>query len=187
MTRPLQIWGKGNIGFITVATLCFSIVMAMAVSNVYKQSHQKSQNNLSAISPQTDEALARQISTTTLSYLEAPASPRFYMIDPTVRVLATTVKAPTFIPLSSINQPLTEVLQLIANCESQNNPLAKNPSSSAKGLLQILDGTWQSFQCEGNVFDPNDNFQCGLKIAQQSGLHHWNASRACWNKLLTVK
>ena len=76
------------------------------------------------------------------------------------------------------------ILKLVAQCESGNNPKATNDTSSAKGLLQILDGTWQSFNCTGNVFDPEDNMQCGLRIATISGLHHWDPSRACWSKLL---
>jgi hypothetical protein len=86
-------------------------------------------------------------------------------------------------PESMTALSLTEILQKIATCESDNNPRARNPYSSAKGLLQILDGTWYTFQCKGNVFNAYDNFQCGLKIAQLSGLHHWNASRSCWNPI----
>jgi hypothetical protein len=78
------------------------------------------------------------------------------------------------------------ILQYIAKCESGNNPLAKNKLSSAKGLLQILDGTWDSFSCEGNVLNADDNMRCGMKIATRSGLHHWDPSRACWNKYLTT-
>jgi hypothetical protein len=77
------------------------------------------------------------------------------------------------------------VLGKIARCESGNDPLAKNKSSSAKGLLQILDGTWESFQCTGDVLDPEDNMRCGVKIAMLSGLHHWDESRKCWGKLIS--
>lgn len=72
------------------------------------------------------------------------------------------------------------ILQIIAKCESDDNPLAKNPGSSAKGLLQILDSTWNNFGCTGSVYDPDDNMSCGIKIAMTSGLHHWNPSRSCW-------
>ena len=74
------------------------------------------------------------------------------------------------------------ILAAIAQCESENNPKAKNPNSSAKGLLQIIDGTWTSFACQGNVYDPEDNMRCGLRIATMSGLHHWNESKQCWIK-----
>lgn len=74
------------------------------------------------------------------------------------------------------------ILAKIARCESGNDPLAKNKKSSAKGLLQIIDGTWESFKCEGSVLNPDDNMRCGVKIATQSGLHHWNESRSCWIK-----
>lgn len=74
------------------------------------------------------------------------------------------------------------VLPLIAQCESGNDPLAKNKTSTAKGLLQILDPTWRSFSCVGNVYDADDNFRCGVKIATRSGLNHWDSSKSCWAK-----
>ncbi|MCC2630221.1 MAG: Transglycosylase domain [Candidatus Paceibacter sp.] len=76
------------------------------------------------------------------------------------------------------------ILKLVAQCESSNNPFATNKTSSAKGLLQIIDGTWKHFRCDGDVFNAEDNMRCGMKIATQSGLHHWDESRHCWNKLL---
>ncbi|MBA3551170.1 transglycosylase family protein [Patescibacteria group bacterium] len=72
------------------------------------------------------------------------------------------------------------ILAKIARCESGGDPLAKNKTSSAKGLLQIIDGTWEHFSCEGSVLDADDNMQCGVKIAMTSGLHHWDESRSCW-------
>lgn len=74
------------------------------------------------------------------------------------------------------------ILPTIAVCESGNDPEARNKTSSAKGLLQIIDGTWAAFRCQGNVLNADDNFACGMKIATQSGLHHWNESKYCWSK-----
>lgn len=76
------------------------------------------------------------------------------------------------------------ILEKIANCESESIATAKNPNSSAKGLLQILDSTWDAFSCKGDPYNPDDNMQCGIKIATQSGFHHWNPSRACWAPLI---
>jgi hypothetical protein len=101
------------------------------------------------------------------------------------RVASLTQKAVPIAPIRygkiSEAQALM-ILPKIAECESGNDPLARNPTSSAKGLLQIVDGTWNSFACTGNVLDRDDNFRCGMKIATESGLHHWNPSRACWIK-----
>ncbi len=156
------------------------VAVAFLGLNVYYSQSKRPQASVSDLAQSTT-------SPQYFSYLEAPASSEFYSKEPEIKVLATTIRAPKYLPISAVAEPLTEILSIISKCESGNNPLAKNPSSSAKGLLQILDGTWQSFQCEGNVLNGNDNFQCGLKIAQESGLHHWNASRSCWNKLLTSK
>jgi hypothetical protein len=145
-------------------------------SAVFKQASNRTQQ-LAIAEASTDSE------NTYKTYLEAPVSPKYYAPKPKLVVKATSVTyAPRILPISTFTQPLIEILRYIAKCESGNNPLARNPTSSAKGLLQIIDGTWKSFQCEGYVLNADDNFNCGIKIASQSGLHHWDASRACWGK-----
>lgn len=111
----------------------------------------------------------------------------FELAEPSPKSSAFTVlEATSTIPADpeqEIKRTL-KILSLIAECESNNIPTAANPSSSAKGLLQIIDGTWSSFGCAGNVYNSKDNMSCGLKIATQSGLHHWNESKSCWIKLV---
>jgi hypothetical protein len=102
------------------------------------------------------------------------------------KIVSATAIILEAIPAFSINQPVSNILAEIAYCESRLNPKAKNPNSSAKGLLQIIDSTWREFGCTGNVYDPDDNFSCGLKIATESGFHHWNASKSCWQGEVTL-
>jgi excinuclease UvrABC nuclease subunit len=52
----------------------------------------------------------------------------------------------------------------IAKKESTMNPLAKNPKSTAKGLFQILDGTWKHYECTGDVLNFEDNTKCAYRI-----------------------
>lgn len=47
----------------------------------------------------------------------------------------------------------------IARCESNYNPLAENPYSSATGVYQFLDRTWD-YVCEGDVYNMDDNIRC---------------------------
>lgn len=72
----------------------------------------------------------------------------------------------------------------IARAESWDgtklDPNADNPTSTADGLFQIIDGTWALFGCTGSKYDPDDNARCAMKIASTSGLHHWNASAHNW-------
>lgn len=65
----------------------------------------------------------------------------------------------------------------IADAESDFIADADNPKSTAGGLFQILDGTWEWFECEGEKTNPIDNTLCAIKIATTSGIHHWNASK----------
>ena len=55
------------------------------------------------------------------------------------------------------------------------NPLAKNPNSTAKGLFQIIDGTWKYGGCEGDPYDPENNIVCGLNLLKKDGIGHWLA------------
>lgn len=72
----------------------------------------------------------------------------------------------------------------IVACESQYIPDAKNKTSSAKGLLQILDGTWKHFKCEGDVLNAEDNLACGVKILNGQGLSAWSESfKNCWKNI----
>lgn len=74
----------------------------------------------------------------------------------------------------------------IAWCESRLETKAKNSTSSAKGLFQILDGTWEHFKCEGDPFNAKDNIKCGKKILDGQGLSAWKSSFSCWKYLSTV-
>lgn len=72
-----------------------------------------------------------------------------------------------------------EVMVSIARAESNFRPHAKNNHSTATGVFQILIGTWNWFDCEGERTDAEDNIKCAMAIADD-GLHHWNASAHNW-------
>lgn len=54
----------------------------------------------------------------------------------------------------------------IAMCESSLDPYARNPNSTASGLYQFVEKTWDNY-CEGNVFDEHANIQCFLQLYEQ--------------------
>jgi len=45
----------------------------------------------------------------------------------------------------------------IAECESNFNSRAQNPNSSAKGVYQFLDSTWDNINAGGHQFDAEEN------------------------------
>ena len=57
--------------------------------------------------------------------------------------------------------------------ESNYNPKAQNPKSSAKGLFQWLDGSWETY-CSGDVFNPKDNADCAIRVISTGGIEHWS-------------
>lgn len=68
----------------------------------------------------------------------------------------------------------------IAWYESRFDATAKSKRSSAKGVFQIIDGTWKDRGCNGDPLDPNDNIKCARKILTKYGLSAWNDSRHKW-------
>lgn len=83
-----------------------------------------------------------------------------------------------YFPLDQVDTMLR-----IIGCESGGNPNAKNPTSTASGLTQMLagwyDGRWWPHRFD--PFDPDENlYHASLLAAANPGFTDWNASRACW-------
>lgn len=76
--------------------------------------------------------------------------------------------------------PNDPVMRAIARSESRFNPKARNPTSSAKGLYQIVNGTWKDHNCTGNVLNAEDNIKCAVKLHDKNGTRDWDASKANW-------
>jgi len=72
----------------------------------------------------------------------------------------------------------------IAKKESTYNEKAKNKSSTARGVFQILAGTWYSNNCIGDPLKFEDNIMCGYKILDNQGYPAWevcnNGSAKCY-------
>ncbi len=97
------------------------------------------------------------------------------MLEPTVSL---------FSPPAALLDP---VLERIALCESGNDPLAKNPDSTASGHFQFIRGSWEWYgrqawgSLEGrDMFDWHDNTELAYWVAQRYGYAPSGASRTCW-------
>lgn len=77
--------------------------------------------------------------------------------------------------------PNDPVMLRIIEAESNFNPKAQNPHSTAAGLGQILVGTWKAYGCTGDRYDVHDNLRCTKIIYEKSGTQPWNASKAKWS------
>lgn len=66
------------------------------------------------------------------------------------------------------------VLCLMAH-ESGGNPNAKNPKSSARGLMQILGSLWAPHYgiSPAELYDPNTNLAIARDIRDNQGWHAW--------------
>ena len=63
----------------------------------------------------------------------------------------------------------------VAWCESRYKPKAQNPTSSAGGLFQFLDSTWQRFG-KGAKYDANQNAKAAAALVQ----HYVNEGHWRW-------
>jgi len=75
----------------------------------------------------------------------------------------------------------------IATCESELNPKARNPNSTAKGLFQFLDGSWRFYgllkwgTLKGkSVLNYEDNAELGVWVIANYGTSPWKSSKSCW-------
>lgn len=71
----------------------------------------------------------------------------------------------------------------VAFCESGLNPKAKNSTSSARGLFQVMQ-SWHKIN-EKWLFNPDINIQVAHGLFKESGNSfspHWDASKHCWSE-----
>lgn len=67
------------------------------------------------------------------------------------------------------NVPLSELIQ-VGTCESHLHPTSKNSSSTASGLFQFLDSTWNRAGIPGfSVFDAYANALAAARLVQTDG------------------
>ncbi len=122
----------------------------------------------------------------------AQDEPELELIRPQIEVQAqepapTPVKSRKELVIQEINNVFGEqgeLAQRVAFCESSLIPSKESKVSSAKGLFQVLSGTWKAFKCAGEPLDYKDNIKCAKKIYDYydsfgtSG--GWLASKGCW-------
>jgi len=81
--------------------------------------------------------------------------------------------------------PLPRDLFYIVPCENIDWDIAaKNPNSTAYGLCQLLDGTWEYIQekwdMELDRDDPNDQLYACQRLLNEEGIYpHWEAIKEC--------
>lgn len=100
----------------------------------------------------------------------------------------TALKAPERIPINP-------VLENIGKCESNNNPKAKNPNSSASGRFQFIKSSWEYYgkQLWGDelknkdVFEWDDNTELAEYVYSKNGTKDWESSKLCWSKITNGK
>lgn len=83
--------------------------------------------------------------------------------------------------------PSADLPEVLARsyCESRWQMTAKNPNSTAKGVFQFIDGTWNHY-CKGNVWSPIDQTKCYVKLHKKYP-NWWRSSDRCVRNFLQKK
>ncbi len=96
------------------------------------------------------------------------------------------VKAPNvpYIPMTYIlGVAVSEEVYEIVRCESGFDPNAKNPKSTAYGLCQFLDSTWEYVQkkwdMDLNRHSPKNQLYACERLLKEEGLKHWEPVLNC--------
>ena len=91
----------------------------------------------------------------TLSYVDCPGERHWQVSEEEFERYGETIMAIVDAANNAGVDP-QEAIQ-IARCESQFDPQAKNPRSTAQGLYQFLAGTWDYIDASGPRTDLNEN------------------------------
>lgn len=72
-----------------------------------------------------------------------------------------------------ITEKQAKIMLAIGKAESGLRERAANSRSSARGVFQIIAGTWYDYDCVGDKYDWKDNTKCAIKIMHRSGFTPW--------------
>ena len=85
----------------------------------------------------------------------------------------------------AISVDVNSLVDRIIECESGGDHTAQNPVSTAYGLCQFLDGTWNYVQRKWGIkldrYSYNDQMYACKRLLDEEGERHWEASKHCWN------
>ena len=73
----------------------------------------------------------------------------------------------------NLTEKESRIMLAIAKAESGLKETAKNRKSTARGVFQIIAGTWYGYDCIGDKYNWKDNTKCAIKIMQRSGYSQW--------------
>ena len=128
-------------------------------------------------------ALASTISAPTTNEIKGKVTdttkPSFYQILTTSGYGIKGYLAQRVVKYGNPNDYFT--LYDLIQCESSWDVDADNPHSTASGLAQFLDSTWEGY-CEGDKDNPYDQIKCLVKAWNNKYYHWWSESKTCWKK-----
>ena len=83
-------------------------------------------------------------------------------------------------------EPRATLIERIIWCESKNCSTAKNPKSTAYGICQFIDGTWDYVQDKWDMkldrHNYYDQYYACERLLREEGTRHWEESKFCWSK-----
>jgi len=94
--------------------------------------------------------------------------------------------APAYLIEGRVYGNLIKLVDRIIWCESRNDPTAQNPNSTAYGLCQFIDGTWDYVQDKWDMdldrYSIYDQRYTCERLLKEEGTSHWVTTEWCWSK-----
>ena len=106
-----------------------------------------------------------------------------YEIDLSFTGDSLIARAPAYLVRGHVYGSLIE---RIIQCESGGDPTAQNPNSTAYGLCQFIDGTWDYVQDKWNMkldrYSIYDQRYACKRLLEEENTKHWVSTEWCWSK-----
>lgn len=96
------------------------------------------------------------------------------------------IKNKTLFTMANEDIELYNLAYKIIECESQWDATAQNETSTAYGLGQFINGTWNYVQKKWGIELQRDNKEHQLyatvRLLKEESWKHWSESKHCWDK-----
>ena len=88
--------------------------------------------------------------------------------------------------LGELKETSTGLMDKIMDCESNDDPTAENPNSTAFGRCQMIEETRKyierKWDLEIDWEDPEQQGYACERLLREEGIRHWEETRYCWGK-----
>lgn len=169
IARPTTFAESFNMKYLTLSLIAIILVTSLKHQPIHNESQSNTDNKIAIIAPLEAPVYAEAQEVQPVATKPTPAP------TPTPVAAPATGSCADWLAQAGISDP--DAIWLISH-ESGCRPTAQNPSSTAYGIFQFLDGTWANVGCV-KTSDPVEQMRCGQNYVMKR-YGSWAAVRAFW-------